>query len=376
MAKIYFMFFALIFISISWGTESLDMTFSKDYFVQEAVFKKDAIGLIVKRGSGKETHFFHLIRKSNTVAEIDLEKFKKIFTLKDDQIEKHKIIPTHKENKYTTVEGQEISYTLNNCLQKEKTEKEYLSRDYTCKSATFNINGKSVVYDKDPFYTWERFTDPVIWRNFLIFKNYVVTNYSADTDRIYPEHISGFVVFSLDSKRRFPIPTDESKFFSSVSIFSNNFISLLKLDTFESFLWVGSNYGFYGLDEKLNEKISCYFIKDNTAALKMLRCARADYLQDNKADQAILLQKKEDALIGEKLPPEDRQKKMNSYALCIRNLDYNYYQSYLQDKDKNKDFNSKYNKIIKCSLLGPDNQRQNAERLLKEIRRLENTIKQ
>lgn len=357
------------------GVEKKDKFHSDEYFVVDAFFNTNEIGLIVKHGLLNDVHFFKINREKLNVSSFGKNDFRKMFGIQDDQMKRYEFLYSQNTNIFKTTDGQLISYSLNDCVKKETKEKEYLSRDSACKSAIFKINQENIIFDKDPFYTWEKFADPVLFKNKLIFKNVVVENYSGDTEKKYPERVGGFVVFSLEDRRRYPISYSENSYGYFSSVFENNFVSLLKNDSLSNLLWIGSNYGFYGLNENLEEKISCYFIKEmKTNKVKELKCSQADYLEDNKHDQAELLLEKEQALKKGKSPPEDRQKKLNAEAICLKKVG-SLFSKYSNDKNKDRDFDPTYRMIFECLLLGPIKHQQKAKNILEQSEKQRNIHK-
>ena len=220
----------------------------------------------------------------------------KFYELDLDKIQIRDSSKVDYEKKINSEKKSNIKYILNNCLSVDEI---YHSYDSLCKSATFIVGEKEYQFTEDKFFKWEKFIDPVKWGDYLIFKNYSSANKSVDTDKLVKPTIFGISIFDLRNKKRIIDPYLHN--------FGSSFVTFLKIDNDNSFLWVGSNYGLYAFNEKMDEKISCIFFHDKKSLLGII-CQQADYVNSLKHDQAQLLLEKYNALKNGKKAPRDMDK--------------------------------------------------------------------
>lgn len=118
-------------------------------------------------------------------------------------------------------------------------------------------------------------------------------------------------VFSPSGIRLIDLATKDHVI-TSLSSFGNTWNSFVKKDDFSELVWIGNNYGFYGIDANFKEVKSCFMILSSRKALIKFICKEADYLSDYKKDQGpLLMQKEENMKLGIAKPEYINEVKSN-----------------------------------------------------------------
>lgn len=273
-----FLFIAAFLLNSSLFALEIPQVYPDGWYVDQIVPGQDWLVVKLSNKNEKTGKYYKLNIKNFEVVTINEEEFKKLI----QQLPKSK---------------DKISYTLSDC---SSIDEEYLSYESRCYSATFNVNDKAYNLSKEKFYKWERFYDPKLWSEYLFFRIYYPRSKSGDTDKWGGPSYNGGLVIDLKNLKR-------------ETVLRGAFLTYSTLDNHNSFLWVGSQYGIYAFNKNMQESISCAFPNDmkkmNVKEFSLV-CGKADYLDDNKYNQARMLLNKHKALKDGKKPPEDVAKKM------------------------------------------------------------------
>ncbi len=319
----FFLFLGMI--QLAFG---LDKEFSNDHFISDLSFNKDKVGIFLGTGAWSTELAYELNRDDFKLSKLTPSKLKAKYPTVE--LAHRDFLPDPKITKFN-IEGKEISYEYKDCkISKDMEDDPFFS---VCNELLLKVGNESLNM-KSRFYYYEKLVDPVFFEDLLIFKVYLRAG-STDRGDPYPPEVFRIAVFNLKEKaevKRFTV--------DSSNVFKGTFISLLKKDTNRKILWVGNKYGLYGLNEKLEEKISCFYIKsDKTFDFK---CTEADFVEDKKSHQAYLLNKK---MSGEKVV--DTTKMINLKFECF-GKNRKLFDEFVSDKNPNKWQDKRHETIVNC----------------------------
>lgn len=325
MTIINFNLFFLLLTFFPYDASALDKIYQKNYFVVASIFTTSAIGVVVRQGETSDLYYYFVDRKNLNTKNLEENEFKKTFNYNPEKIKSKKILPESTNNNLLTSDGENIRYLYTDC--EKITGEEIVDFYRKCKVMTLSYDKKDYIVKGDHFFH-EKLADPEKYNNFLIAKIVKKETVSDSSGKI-PAAVDG--IFVLDLKK------GEKVSFEKTNYFRGGFTSLISIDSDKGLLWIGNDWGFYGLDKDLNEIVTCYFtIRDIKKKTHVIKCSSSDFLTFNKWDQALLISKK------------NRDENESHYRMCIDKVNVKLKGNTNTDKKIKNETDSRYKEILEC----------------------------
>ena len=154
----------------------------------------------------------------------------------------------------------------------------------------YKIAEKYPNYKSKAYITLAKKIDEQVWFNEFTFGE------SGTNENVEYKTSEGLNVVNLKTLQ-------SEDFIIGYNPFAASWILLIEKDPFTGLVWIGNNYGLYGLDTSRKEKIACIMVLEKNKKLKDFICQEADYVDDLKKNQIkLLLSKRENLKIGKSKP--------------------------------------------------------------------------
>lgn len=266
----------------------------KNPYVVSTSFKKDSIGLIIedffylekKLNNQHKFYYYSIDRNDMHTTKLTSEIFYSIYPSapKEINLKFQDII----ENKRTFSINKNETLHLHESKIKEKDGYKTI---FNLKNKEFKITNKFPNYRKESDIPIAKVIGDQVW--------YSEFTYLTEDEVENAKYRSslGINIVNLKTMKFESFP-------EGYNPFRGTWISLIEQDIVANLIWLGSNYGFYGLDSNHSEKITCFYILEKGIVLKDLKCTKADYITELKKNQGPLLLQQEKNLKAGKVKPE------------------------------------------------------------------------